>query len=161
MDAIKVLKDHGRRVQLTVVGTGPELENLRSRARRLGVDVDFMGAVFDQNRVNFVIDSSDILVSPLNVGLSAMHSMARGCPVATSAIEAEQMPEAEAVRSGETGVRFDPYSVEAMAKSIWEFVETSDPTTVGNACIAEIRKHWNAVSQSERLIAALLATGKP
>lgn len=158
--AVKFLADDGRDVRLTVVGDGPESEYLQDLANQLGVQASFQGAVYDMERLNAAIDSSDILVSPYNVGLSAMQSMARGCPVATSSLDAEQMPEAEAVRNWVTGVRFDPYSIQDIANKTWSFVEESDRASVAQECVDVVDMYWNAENQASRFSSAVLSQAR-
>lgn len=155
LDAIAYLRLRGRKVALTVIGDGPSLEDLKKRALSLGIQVDFRGAAYG-NSVDRALQESDILVSPLSVGLPAIHAMSQGCPVATSEIESEQMPESEAVQHLVNGVKFDPYSTASIAESVWDFVSSSKVEEVRARCINEVKARWTAEEQASRFAGALL-----
>lgn len=152
----------GRRVELTVVGEGPMAAQLHMLSEELGCNVRFAGAMYDKARVDAIISDSDILVSPGNVGLAAIHALALGIPVATSGSLDEQMPEIEAIDDGVTGVLFDSASPEAMSQAIGDFLASHEPSEVARSARAEVSARWLAPTQAARLRTAVesLAAGR-
>lgn len=87
IEAIARLSDRAvtQPVELTVAGSGPELERLRSQAQQLACDVNFAGRI-DPEHVSGVIASNHLMVFPSSrpgesLGLVALEAMAVGRPV--------------------------------------------------------------------------------
>lgn len=155
------LSAEGRQVQLTVVGDGPERQRLEALATELGVDVRFLGAVYDEDATARVLAVSDVCLSPGNIGLAAVHALSCGCPVATHGDALAQMPEFEAVREGRTGTLFPRDDFAAMADRAWAFVEGHDGTQVSEWCHHEVRTRWSPNTHWLAIRAALLGEPEP
>lgn len=93
-------------VKLVVVGDGPERERLRKLASEGQADVEFLGPIYDEDRLAGLFMNSLAVVSPGKVGLLAMHSLAYGTPVITHNNFEMQMPESEAIDHLKTGYLF-------------------------------------------------------
>lgn len=109
IDAIRRLKDQGRKVVTVIVGDGPEESGLRRYVEQCELTdrVIFCGAVYDENKLGRIISASDLCVVPASIGLTAMHSMVYGTPVLTCENSGwVQGPEFDAVVDGETGILF-------------------------------------------------------
>lgn len=126
LDAMFVLKGDGLDTALFLVGEGPERAALEERASRLGLDVRFLGAIYDERLLAGLLYSADVTVSPGKVGLTAMHSLTYGTPVVTHSDLDEQMPEVEAIVEGKTGTFFRRGDVDDLAAAIRRIV--SSPT---------------------------------
>jgi glycosyltransferase involved in cell wall biosynthesis len=108
IEALRLVRErYGVRPRLLVIGDGPERTALADLAHRCDVDVQFLGALYDEGEIAPILAGSRALVSPGKVGLAAMHSLAYGTPVITHGDLDFQMPEAEAIRPGLTGDFFD------------------------------------------------------
>ena len=109
LQAVSGLNKVNKKFNLTLIGEGDELVNLKNLSVDLNIrgDVWFHGASYDEKELSQLIYDADLCVSPGNVGLTAMHCMTYGTPVMTHNNFPFQMPEFEAVVEGETGGFFD------------------------------------------------------
>ena len=91
-----------------------------------------------------MIYNADLCVSPGNVGLTAMHSLAYGTPVITHNDFGHQMPEFEAIHEGINGTFFKEGNVESLAESIvqWSEEKKEKRDEVRHACYEEIDTQW-------------------
>lgn len=95
-------------VQLVVIGGGSELEPLKQQAARLGLNgeaggtsgakVRFLGAVYGEPNIAPWFLSSDLMVFPSHMGLSALHAMGYGVPVITCNNASKHGPEFDVIR---------------------------------------------------------------
>ncbi|WP_435988420.1 glycosyltransferase family 4 protein [Sulfitobacter sp. SH24] len=104
--AIEALSKLPDEATLVIIGTGEERDALESLAKSLGVDVHFLGAIYDEKRLAALFVDAIAVVSPGKVGLLAMHALAYGTPVITHDDFDYQMPEVEAIVPGKTGAFF-------------------------------------------------------
>ena len=95
--------------------------------------------------------SADLCVAPGNIGLTAMHAMAYGCPGISHNDFKWQMPEFEAIKEGITGEFFERDNAESLANSITNWLSTHENKReeVRNACFKEIDERWNPHKQLE------------
>jgi glycosyltransferase involved in cell wall biosynthesis len=103
-------------LSLVFLGDGPERQKLELLVNQLHIkkNVTFLGASYDENFIMKLLTRASYLVSPGNVGLSAMHSLIAGTPVVTHGDMRYQMPEAEVVINNETGFLFQRGSDESL-----------------------------------------------
>ena len=153
IDAVDALRGRGEYYNLVFVGDGIDAARLKNRVidLKLGSQVWFYGACYDEKTNAELLYNADICVSPGNVGLSAMHSLMFGCPVITHNSFEWQMPEFEAVQKGETGDFFIKDNVKDLIDVIsrW-FAEKSDKRDeVRKACFEVIDTKWNPSYQME------------
>lgn len=152
--AIELLKRRNLYFNLTFIGDGSERQRIVDLAKSLGVEnqVWMYGETFDEAEISKLLNHADLCVSPGNVGLTAMHALAYGVPVATHNDFKNQMPEFEAITPGKTGFFFKENSVDDLADSIADwFAEKQNRESVRNACISEIESRYNPKTQLEIL----------
>jgi glycosyltransferase involved in cell wall biosynthesis len=116
-------------VQLVMVGDGPEMENVRQRARKFGVEdsIEFVGAV-THNEIPRYYLQADILLMPSipsdNIeeatSLSMLEGMAAGNLVICSGIGGMK----EIVRNGENGFLVAPADPVALANQILAIINS-------------------------------------
>ena len=143
--ALKLLKDSGEECNLTLVGDGVQKADLVALVKQNGLEnsVWFYGACYDEKINAELIYNADLCVAPGNVGLTAMHVMVFGTPVATHNNFPYQMPEFEAVREGKTGTFFRYNDVESIAHCIADwFVSHQDREHIRQNCYREIDNQW-------------------
>jgi glycosyltransferase involved in cell wall biosynthesis len=146
----------GRRVDLLVVGDGPERGALESLAQVERVNAVFVGACYDEPRLAALFACACVLVSPGEVGLTCMHSLGYGVPVITHGDPSRQMPEWEAIVPGLTGDLFEPDDVEGLAKKVDRWTQSpvvSQETRA--ACLTRIVQRYHARSQAQAIELAL------
>ena len=147
IDALSIIKNKERQINLVIVGTGEIQDEIVHHAKALGVYewVWFYGESYDEEANAELLYNADICVSPGNVGLTAMHSMMYGCPVITHNEYAFQMPEFEAIKEGETGSFFKYGDSDSLADCVLDWMEKNAERrqAVREACFAEIDSEWN------------------
>lgn len=161
LEAMSLLQEQDFKSCLLLVGEGPERQLLTQRAKEFGLTVNFYGACYDEARLAELIMSANVTVSPGQVGLTAMHSLAYGTPVITHNDPVNQMPEWEAIIPGQTGDFFKRGNVKDLADTIRKWCLRSWPDmNVSRACTALIERHYNPAFQKtviERSVAGLPA----
>lgn len=123
IEAIHLLKqNYNINYNFVAVGVGDELEALKKISQKYNLEnnIWFYGASYKEEEIGNLIYNSDICISPGNVGLTAMHSLAYGTPVITHSNFTTQMPEFEAIKEGVSGLFFKEDSVESLASKIME-----------------------------------------
>ncbi len=150
--ALGILKDRGINYNLTIIGNGELKNKLKDLSDKLGVNVWFYGACYDEAVNASLISAADLCISPGNVGLTAIHSLMFGTPVITHDDFVNQMPEFEAIQKGVNGDFFKEGSVELLAECInnW-FIEHPDREAVRQSCYNEIDSSWNPGYQIDLL----------
>ena len=107
--AIEKLNQTNISYNLLVVGDGDNLEFYKASNQKY-IDrgwLNFYGKSYDTEETGQLIYNSDLCVSPGNIGLTAIHSLSYGTPVASHSNYSNQMPEVEAVIDGENGFLFE------------------------------------------------------
>ena len=140
---------------LTIVGTGPQLDELQALARQLGTPVRFVGYLKGAP-LHEEIRNARAVVLPSewyeNAPMTVLESYALGKPVIGARIGG--IP--ELIREGETGVSFESGQVESLSAALEHFVALSD------ASVAEMglkARQWvEADFSAERYRQRILAT---
>ena len=162
IEALRMLNDGGARYNLTLIGEGVQKEKLQELVVRYNLEgnVWFYGACYDDKVNAELIYNADLCVSPGNVGLTAMHVMVFGTPVATHDNFPYQMPEFEAIHEGRTGTFFKYDNVESMVDKIIEWLEVHfDREKVRQACYQEIDHSWTPQYQMKVIKEYLIIDG--
>ncbi|MES2834790.1 MAG: glycosyltransferase [Pseudomonadota bacterium] len=156
LDAAAILKARGRAVHIALVGDGPSRAPLEEQAERLGLDVQFTGAIYDEQALSRLLYAADVTVSPGKIGLTAMHSLSYGTPVVTHGDLDNQMPEVEAVTEAVTGAFFQEGDAEDLARAIGDVLDWPTPrSAVRDACRDVIRNRYTPDVQVRLIDAAL------
>lgn len=111
------------KVALTIAGTGPDTERLKSLA---GPTVTFVGRISDEELVKLAQSSKAFLFpNEEDFGISAVEALAAGTPV----IAYKKGGALDIVQDGETGVFFEKQTVESLVKAMQKFEQqtTEDP----------------------------------
>lgn len=118
--AIQKLQKKDIYVNFVIVGIGEVEEELRQIIKTLKLDknVWFYGATYSEEEISELLYNADVCVSPGNVGLTAMHSLAYGTPVITHSNFKKQVPEFEAITAGVSGDFFEENSIDDLIKKI-------------------------------------------
>lgn len=138
--------------RLIVVGDGPLRGQLEAMAA--GLPVEFRGAIYDEATLGALISGALAVVSPGKVGLLAMHALAYGAPVVTHDDMARQMPEAEAIEPGRTGLLFRHGEARDLARVMETYAQGHGPRDPARA-IAVIEQNYTAARQLDLIEAAL------
>lgn len=155
LEAIGVLKTHGRVVHVALVGDGAERERLGELAEQLNIVplVHFLGESYDEQYLGRVLGAGDLCVIPSGAGLSVMHALTFGTPVLLHDNLSQHFPEWEAVQDGITGVFYRYGDVRDMAlKMERQLFPTSAKARMASACRTVIRDRYNPLAQVDRFV---------
>lgn len=158
MQLIPELKKAGVDANITFVGDGAERKQLEDLAEKLGIEnnVWFYGACYDELKNAELLYNADLCISPGNVGLTAMHALMFGCPVATHGDFKFQAPEFESIVDGTTGVFFKRDDILDMVRVIKKWFSDGKPRDeIRKAAFKEIDLSWNPNYQIKILEEAL------
>lgn len=151
LDAMVICNKRGQRYNLTFIGGGTEMDNLKAKVENLGLreQVWFYGPCYDEKELSSLIYNADLCVAPGNIGLTAMHSLVFGTPAITHDCYKWQMPEFEAIKPYKTGIFFEMDNVDSLASKIDEwFVLYGDlREQIREQCFQEIDEQWNPTYQ--------------
>ncbi|MGN0189656.1 MAG: glycosyltransferase [Candidatus Cryptobacteroides sp.] len=152
VEALHLLPLSGSRFNAVLVGDGVCRGELEAMVKEKGLAdrVWFYGECYDESLLAGLIYNADLCLSPGNSGLTAIHSMRYGTPVATNDDFETQMPEYEAVVPGRTGVLFgkDSPSSIAAAVSDW-FSKGYGREAVRRECLGTLSEKWNSDAQMD------------
>lgn len=128
IEAAKQLHGQGHEVNLLIVGDGPERAALEALANNYQITAYFFGACYEEAMSARLLMLADVMVSPGNVGLNAIHSLTYGTPVITHDDPDLQGPEVEAIWPGVSGDFFELDNVDDLASKIrnWTTSPISD-----------------------------------
>jgi len=146
LQALFELNKLGEKYNLTLIGNGEMKDELFALVRKLNIEknVWFYGATYAETELSELIYNADMCVSPGNVGLTAMHAMAYGCPVITHNNFSMQMPEFEAIKRGKTGDFFEQNNINSLVETIKNWVKQNfDRNEVRYNCYNVIDSKYN------------------
>ncbi|MGP1273177.1 MAG: glycosyltransferase family 4 protein [Phycisphaerales bacterium] len=120
VEATKKLLPEFPELRTVVIGKGPDLENVKQTAERLGVTdrVICPGAVYGEEAVGLYFCAADVFCYPANIGLSILHAMNHALPVVTSDKIDAQNPEIEALADGENGLLYKDGDVDDLTAKL-------------------------------------------
>ena len=109
--------------QLKIVGDGPEKQHLQSLVKKFKADryIEFVAATYDERKIGELFLEADLLVSPGNVGLNAVHALSYGTPVITHSNFNNQMPEHDAIIDNFNGCFHIENDTDNLAQKIHEW----------------------------------------
>lgn len=161
IDALEILQNQNYESNLLLIGSGEYHDELTRKVseKKLQNHVQFYGACYDEETLARLIGNADICVSPGEVGLTAITSLSYGTPVITHGDFNHQMPEYEAIIPGVNGDLFQKDSVEDLAKTIKEWLESHKDVprkTIAEKCYQIIDDKYNPQRQSQLISDTLL-----
>jgi glycosyltransferase involved in cell wall biosynthesis len=103
-----------------------------------------LGACYDEEKIAQYLSAADLCISPGNVGLTAIHSLGYGTPVATHDDLSNQMPEAEAITDGYNGFLFQKDNGKDLQQNIEQWFEQDmDEDELRERCFEIIDMYYN------------------
>ena len=138
--------------ELTIIGNGPEMENLQSLAENLGLKdrVVFVGAIYDPFTLGQYMHESSIYVLAGMGGLSINEAMCYSLPVVCSVCDGT---EKDLVQDGVNGSYFENGNVDSLAKCIEKLLK--NPQAIkdfGEMSFRKIRNDINLDTVSSRFV---------
>lgn len=130
-----------------IIGDGEERQNLEGLVRKndLGKNVSFLGAIYEEEINSNALMYADLCVTPGEVGLTAIHSLAYGTPVISHDNLSIQMPEIESITKGVNGDLYKYNDFEDLGNVIenWLLVKPIKNQSIVKDCYAIIDKYYN------------------
>ena len=116
-----IRKDDLSKIEVAIIGDGPEKNNLIQHANDLGIsnEVKFYGSITSEKILSEFFNRSFACVSPGYVGLSAIHSLAYRVPLIVANRE-EHSPEIEALKHKINSIFFESDNAQMLANAVME-----------------------------------------
>lgn len=163
LEAMAHLREYGSYINLVLVGEGNSRELLVQLAEDLQIskNIWFYGACYDERQLSDLIYNADICISPGNIGLTAIHALSFGTPIATHSNFRNQMPEFEAIIPEVNGTFFVENDTESLCKSIseWLIKHPIKSKALIENCYRIIDEKYNPYFQIEVMKEVLLIGG--
>lgn len=151
LKAVKDFSDQSQPINCIIIGDGPEKELIKTFITINQLENNFFltGSIYDENEIYKYFEISDLMVSPGNVGLNCIHSLAYGVPVLTHNNLKFHGPEVEAIEPGVTGLLFeyDNYSDFKLKITDW-LGNDYDKVSIKNKCYKIIKSRYNPTDQA-------------
>ncbi|MHA2939520.1 glycosyltransferase [Vibrio sp. RC27] len=157
IELVDRLKGNQIYVNLLLIGDGEArttLEKMVANKPSLLEQVNFYGKTYDESELCELLLSSDLCISPGEIGLTAMHVMGYGIPVITHDNFELQMPEYEAIIENKTGILFEEGSIDSLVNTVVQYIN-NPILNVDEKCIEVIEKYYSPESQLRRINKAL------
>jgi glycosyltransferase involved in cell wall biosynthesis len=152
--AMEQLRQLGIECGAMIIGDGIERKYLEETARAKHLSVKFLGPLYNENDIGENIMLMDVVVSPGNVGLTAMHSLIYGTPVITHSDFCSQGPEFESIIDGQSGMFFKRDCPDDLSRAIMEWFKKypTKTETLESVCRNIILNKYNAKIQAETIL---------
>ncbi len=127
VEVSKQLHENNFKINTLFIGNGVAKENLVNLVSEYNLQeyFNFYGACYDESELCKLIYSSNICVSPGEVGLTVMTSLGYGTPVITHGDFNYQMPEYEAIVPGVSGDFFERGSISSLSDTIKSWLDSN------------------------------------
>lgn len=141
---------------VVVVGEGSERHRLERVFAQAGVNAQFLGAVYDFERLQQLYAEATIALSIGGAGLNVIQALGFGVPVVAEADHHDSSPEIEAVVEGETGRFYRAGSAESLRDVIVQLLADSQQLRrLGTNGLQLIRDRYTAEAHAEAIENAL------
>ncbi|KAA9039293.1 glycosyltransferase [Ginsengibacter hankyongi] len=158
LNAVKDFSKTAHSLNCIIIGDGPEMDSIKSfiAFNKLEGNFHLTGALYSEETICEYFQMSDIMISPGNVGLNCMHSLAYGVPVLTHNNLKFHGPEVEAIIPGKTGLLFERNNYTDLLIKIkeWNNLKFTKEEIKKN-CQKVITNKYNPVRHAEKIIEAI------
>ncbi len=158
LDAVNEFSKIGNPINCIIIGSGPENDSIKSfiSGKHLKENIYMTGAVYAEEEICKYFEMADLMVSPGNVGLNCMHSLAYGVPVLTHDSLQFHGPEVEAITPGKTGLLFEYNNYEDLIVKIGEWMHIKfTKEEIQTQCHDMLLKRYNPVIHAKRITEAI------
>ena len=127
--SVGIINKHNPKVNLLIIGEGPQKKNLEFLSINTLNKSNFLfyGELYDEKKIAELLYKSTICISPGNIGLTAIHSLSYGTPIASHKNLNFQMPEVESIIDGENGFLFKQNDIIDLSNKILFWIENNKP----------------------------------
>jgi len=158
INAVKNLSEKGQPINCIIIGNGPEMDSIRTfiSSNHLENNIYLTGALYEEEEICKYFQMSNLMISPGNVGLNCMHSLAYGVPVLTHDNFQFQNPEVEAIIPGETGLLFKYNNYDDLLLKIKEWENNRfSKEEIREKCQRIIANRYNPKNHAANIIKAI------
>ncbi len=118
-DAMRILKEENIEVTLDVIGDGEKRVEFEEYAKKIDIDVNFLGAIYDDKIISELSKDCKIGVYPGDAGLSIVHYMSLSLvPIVHSQLSKHMGPEPSYIENKINGVLFERENIASLVKSM-------------------------------------------
>jgi glycosyltransferase involved in cell wall biosynthesis len=159
--AIKAVIELNRKFQkfsLKIVGDGPQEEYLKKIVCNADANeyISFEKGKYCEHEIGQMFMKSDLLVSPGNIGLNAVHSILYGTPVLTHGDFNNQMPECEIIEEGFNGIFHEKDNLISLKAKIEQWFSSNFDSWNRDKIRKKLIKKYNPIYQAAIIEKALL-----
>lgn len=160
LEALHLMTNQGRQINLLIIGDGPLREQLQLLAERYHLDACFYGACYEEEMIASLLGAANLTVVPGAIGLSAIHSLSYGTPVVTHDNAEDQKPEWEAIMPGYNGALYRQGDVGDLIRVITEWLDRDvDREQIRKQCFEVVDAYYNPLYQRQVIERAI--AGRP
>lgn len=142
--------------RVVVIGEGSERQRLERLFAQTGVDAEFLGAVYDFDRLQQLYAEAEIALSIGGAGLNVIQALGFGVPVVAEADHHDSSPEIEAVLDGQTGRYYQAGDAESLRDILAELLaEPEQLHRLGTNGLRLVRERYTAEAHAEAIENAL------
>lgn len=142
--------------RVVIVGDGSERSRLEQVFAGAGVDVEFLGAVYDFETLKRLYAAADLALSIGGAGLNVIQALGFGVPVVAEAGHRDSSPEVEAVIEGQTGRYYEAGSADSLRKVLLELLESPQLIQrMGSQGLDVVRRRYTAERHAAAIEGAL------
>lgn len=151
LEMLKSINSKMNKCNLLIIGDGVQKNLLKAKTIELGLEdyVIFYGACYEEKTTYQLMKSWSIVVSPGEVGLTAIHALTYGIPVITHNKFDEQMPEYEVIIPNKTGDFYEFDNMESMEALTSKWLFGKEKSQVQKECFEIIDSYYNPYKQKE------------
>jgi len=158
IEAVKILSDNGNPINCIFIGGGQEYDGLLESTsnKDLKEQIYFTGELYKEDQIAKYFSMVDLMISPGNVGLNCIHSLAYGIPVLTHDNFDYQNPEVEAIINGKTGIFYKYGFFEDLIKTLENWIKSRrNSNIIKTNCQKRIRELYNPTIQANCIVNAV------
>jgi glycosyltransferase involved in cell wall biosynthesis len=106
-DAMRILEEDTIKFTLDIVGDGEKRVELEKYTKKLNLDINFLGAIYDDELISELSKESKVGIYPGDAGLSIVHYMSLSLvPIVHSDLTKHMGPEPSYIKDNENGLMF-------------------------------------------------------
>jgi glycosyltransferase involved in cell wall biosynthesis len=156
IDAVLILNKKGKKLEVALIGDGPQRRMLEQRIEELGLSKSFhLFGVLDENKKYSIMGNSKIFVLPSEregFSLSTLEAMALGCiPIVSKPKFDEVFGVSHFVKNGENGMYYSVGNVDELAQTIISCLSNLETSKLMSFKAAETSKFYTTGEMASKI----------
>lgn len=151
LEMLQQINKGDQKINLLIIGGGEQEKMLKKKAQELELEdyTLFYGPCYDEVMIYKLMQTMKVIVSPGEVGLTAIHALTYGIPVVTHNRFDKQGPEFEAIIPDKTGDFFEYEDLESMKNITLKWLLEKDKSLIEKDCNNVIDNYYNPYVQKK------------